>query len=293
MSKPPEKRGNWYLLTGLVLGVVLGLVYAWVVSPVVYVDAGPYSLREDFKDQYRLLVALAYLADNNFPRAQARLHQLDDPEIGKTIARQAQRAEADAHPDLETRALGQLALALGGGPTPTVTKQPAQDTATPQLTATSTPTPVLANPTASLSTESVEQNPASRTLQPSATLLPSRTPTATIGAPFLLQEQTLVCSPEQTVPLLQVIVLDAAGEQVPGVEVIVTWEVNEEHFFTGLKPELGMGYADFEMSPDQMYVLRLADGGQPVSDLVTSECEGEGGDRYYGSWMLVFSAIGR
>jgi hypothetical protein len=293
MSNRSEKRGNWYLLTGLILGVILGLLYAWVVSPVVYVDAGPYSLREDFKDQYRLLVALAYLADHNFPRAQKRLDQLDDPEIAKTIAMQAQRAVADDRPELETRALGQLSVALGGGPTPAVSSQPVINTSTPQFTATSTPTPVLANPTGSPSTESAEQTPASRTLEPSTTPLPTRTPTATTGAPFVLQEQTLVCSPAQLTPLLQVIVLDSAGQQVPGMEVIVTWEGNEEHFFTGLKPELGLGYADFAISPDQVYALRLADGGQPVSDLAASECEGEGGDRYYGSWMLVFSAIGR
>ena len=121
MSRRSERRGNWYLLTGLILGIALGLVYAWVVSPVEYVDAGPYSLREDFKDQYRLLVALAYLADNNFERAQARLDQLKDPDIAQTVAMQAQRYLADGHPETETRSLGQLAVALGEGPTPVVT----------------------------------------------------------------------------------------------------------------------------------------------------------------------------
>ena len=29
-----ERRGPWYLLTGLVLGLAFGLVFAWVVSPV-------------------------------------------------------------------------------------------------------------------------------------------------------------------------------------------------------------------------------------------------------------------
>ena len=33
-----EERGHWYLLTGLILGFVLGLLYAWLVQPVKFVD---------------------------------------------------------------------------------------------------------------------------------------------------------------------------------------------------------------------------------------------------------------
>jgi len=291
MRKRSEKRGNWYLLTGLILGVVLGLVYAWAVSPVEYVDAGPNSLREDFKDQYRLLVALAYLADNNYARAQARLNELRDPDIARTVAMQAQRFLADGRPEMETRSLGLLAVALGEGPTPIVTLPTPTASLTP--TPTHTPTPVVVEPT-SLQAEGTEQaTPATRTLQPTSTPLPTRTPTATPGEPFLLQEQTLVCDPVQTASLIQVEVFDASGQEVPGVEVIVNWDGGEEHFFTGLKPELGLGYADFTMSTGITYVLRLADGGQSVPDLTPPECEGDAGTRYYGSWLLVFRASGR
>lgn len=291
MRKKSEKRGNWYLLTGLILGVILGLVYAWVVSPVEYVDAGPNTLREDFKDQYRLLVALAYLADNNYARAQARLNELKDPDMAQTIAMQAQRFLADGRPEMETRSLGLLAVALGEGPTPIVTLH--TSTASPTPSPTFTPTPVVVEPTTTQSAETGAATPSARTLEPTATPLPSRTPTATPGAPFLLRQQSLVCDPLMTESLIMVNILDAAEQEVPGVEVIVSWDGGEEHFFTGLKPELGLGYADFSMGSGVIYILRLADGGQPVPDLTPAECEGDSGTRYYGSWLLVFSASGR
>jgi hypothetical protein len=81
--------------------------------------------------------------------------------------------------------------------------------------------------------------------------------------------------------------LDAAGNGVPGLEVIVTWEGGENHFFTGLKPEMGLGYADFQMLPGVSYTLRLAEGGQPVSNLVVTDCQ-TGGNTQAGSWKLVF-----
>jgi hypothetical protein len=83
-------------------------------------------------------------------------------------------------------------------------------------------------------------------------------------------------------------VRDAADDGVPGIEVIVHWDEGEDHFFTGMKPELGLGYADFTMTPGVTYLLQLAEGGQSVPDLTPAECEDNGGDRYWGSWMLIF-----
>jgi hypothetical protein len=128
-----------------------------------------------------------------------------------------------------------------------------------------------------------------RTSFSTGTPLPTRTPTHTPGAPFILDENTFVCDQSLGGPLLQVQAQDAAGGPLAGVEVIVSWEGGEDHFFTGLKPDLGPGYADFTMTPGVVYTLRLADGGEPVEDLTAAECETESGSRYWGSWLLVFS----
>jgi hypothetical protein len=88
--------------------------------------------------------------------------------------------------------------------------------------------------------------------------------------------------------MIQVEVQDTAGEPVPSIELVVTWDVDEDRFYTGLKPELSLGYADFLMTPGVVYSLRLADGGQTVKDLTAAECLSDDGSRYWGSWMLTF-----
>ena len=72
------RRIPWSALFALLLGVGLGLAYAWVVTPRGMTDTGPSVLRPDFKDQYRSLVAASYAATGNLPRAQARLSVLGD-----------------------------------------------------------------------------------------------------------------------------------------------------------------------------------------------------------------------
>lgn len=135
-----DQRGSWYLLTGIVLGVGLGLLYSWIVSPVKYIDAPPYALREDYKDEYRALIAAAYLYDGDLARAQDRLAQLNDEETAQSMTIKAQQALAQGYPEEEVRALGILALALGQGitpeaptpfPTQTITSTPVYENATP------------------------------------------------------------------------------------------------------------------------------------------------------------------
>jgi uncharacterized membrane protein YccC len=108
-----DERGNWYLLTGVVLGIILGILFAWVVSPVKYVDTAPESLKDEFKDQYRVLIASAYVANGDLVRAKARLELLDETDIYLVVAEQAQQMLAEGGSVEEAQALGRLALALG------------------------------------------------------------------------------------------------------------------------------------------------------------------------------------
>jgi hypothetical protein len=117
---------------------------------------------------------------------------------------------------------------------------------------------------------------------------PTTTTTPTPGAPFVLQETRLVCNTAQPKPLIQVEVLDAAGQPVPSIELVVTWDGGEDHFFTGLQPELGLGYGDFLMQPGVVYSIHLTDGGQPLDDLTAAQCVSEDESRYWGSWYLIF-----
>jgi hypothetical protein len=313
-----QNQGRWYLITGLFIGIIVGLIFAWVISPIEYVDTEPASLREDFKEQYRSLIAASFAANSNLARAQARLELLDDPNISDTLAAQAQRALAAGHPQEEVRALGLLASVadepLASIPTavpltifPTNTSSTETSipspSATQNIAATATPphTPTL-SPTLTPTKEITITNPpnlsptttlqatprSSLTHTPSPTFPPTATLTPTTGSPFVLDRRNLICDPLLGGPLLIIQTSESNGTAIPGVEIIVNWTEGEEHFFTGLKPELGLGYADFLMTPNIIYTLRLADGSQLITDLTAAECQTENGDMIWGSWELLF-----
>jgi hypothetical protein len=289
-----DRRGSWYLLTGAVLGVAFGLLYSWVISPVEYVDAPPYALRADFKDEYRALVAAAYLYSSDLLRAEDRLAQLKDDETAQSVAEQAQRALAEGHPEGEVKALGMLAMALSKGVVPVASSvASAQVTKSVSVTNSSSSTPILQQTTASPD-GSQPANPTQTSTSPvpqmTYTTVPAMTltPAPTQGAIFLLKENKLLCNLNQPDPLIQVEVQDSEGNPLPSIELVVTWDGGEDHFFTGLKSEISLGYADFQMTPEVVYSLRLENGGQPVNDLTAAECVADDGSRYWGSWMLTF-----
>lgn len=123
-----EQRGPWYLLTGLIIGLVLGLVYAWWIQPVEYIDTPPSSLRSDYKDQYRLMIAYAYAANPDGVRALERLKLLRDEDPQRALTEQAQRIIAKEGSESDARALSSLASALQQNPelmaTPTSIPEP-------------------------------------------------------------------------------------------------------------------------------------------------------------------------
>ncbi len=324
-----EGRGSWYLVTGLLFGIAIGLLYAWVISPTRFVDTFPSALNSENKDRYRALIAAAYMADGNLVRAKARLDLLKDSDIYSTLAQQAQRSLAAGNNPDQARALGLLSVALGQGAAPAVTismpvtptlqttaqsilatvsqrtpnftspptlASTATATLTPQPSATPTNTAVVSETQVESSgTPPVTITPAARrtatptaTPAPTLTPLPTATPSPTPGAPFVLDKQDRICDPTLKEPLIQVLASDAAGQPVPGVEVVVTWDGGETHFYTGLKADLGPGFADFTMTPGTTYTLRLGDGGQPVNGLTAEQCSQPGGSTYWGSLRLRF-----
>ncbi len=298
-----EERGPWYLATGLILGLALGLVYAWVLFPVRFIDNAPSAMREDFKDQYRALIAIAYAANGDIGRAQARLALLGDPDVFRALSAQAQQALSAGGAPNEARALSELAAAVRQAPVLPATAYPGPPSSTPDpgastQTADLSPSPTLeetvgASQTAATAAEGTVQTPdptrrPTRTPTPTRTPLPTRTPTATPGLPYVLQDRTQVCDPALPEALLQVVTLDADGNQVPGVELQVTWPAGEENFFTGLKPEIGIGYADFDMEPGVDYTLGIPEGGETVEGLSPEECSAESGERYWGGWLVIF-----
>jgi hypothetical protein len=256
-------KGFLPLLAALALGIAAGLYYAWGVNPVSYTDTAPASLREDFRADYLTLIAAAYDATGDLPRARARLALFAYADPAPILSALAQQRLAQGWPEAEARALARLAADLQG-----------QTASTPvAVSASSTP---AGPPTPT------------HTLTPVPRPAPTRTPTSTPGAPFRLLDRQEVCDERLGRPLLQVVVADAAGQPVPGSEVRVLWDTGQDHFFTGLKPDLGVGYGDFEMTPGVAYTVQLVDSDQPVTGLTPGECTAADGTTYPGSWLLRF-----
>lgn len=107
-----HERGNWYLFTGLLIGLFLGILFTRLVQPPSSMDTAPESLQAVFLDEYRLLIARAYQADGDLVRAKARLDLLHDEDPRLVLEQQAQRILASGAPEQDARALAQLAADL-------------------------------------------------------------------------------------------------------------------------------------------------------------------------------------
>jgi len=113
-----ENKGAWFILTGLILGVILGAIYSIWVNPVVLNNTHPASLDESDKAIYRITIAQVYAATGNFDRASRRLELLNDVNPFFTLGTQAQRALAAGELD-QAYALALLASALQSNQQPT------------------------------------------------------------------------------------------------------------------------------------------------------------------------------
>ncbi len=64
------------LIAGIALGLVLGLLYGWVIRPVEYINTTPNTLRADYRTEYVLMVAETYSGDADLDAALIRLAAL-------------------------------------------------------------------------------------------------------------------------------------------------------------------------------------------------------------------------
>lgn len=282
---PGGRRGPWYLLTGLILGLAFGLLFSLRISPVQYVDTAPEVLRQADKEQYRILIALAYQANGDLGRASERLANLHDSAPEAPLAELAQRMVADNNNIEIARALAQLASALVQPAGATPGSPQANSTPTAATTgAIGTPFSTLENAQA-IHTATPQPSP---TL-PAPTVAPRVTLTPTLSTPFVLIDRQTVCDPAVEDGLIQVFVQDASGNPLPGVKITAAWQSGEENFYTGLTPKISLGYADFEMSEGFTYLVTAGEGGQQASGLTTSNCAAADGSRRLNGWKLVFA----
>jgi hypothetical protein len=267
---------------GLAIGLALGLLIAWVLAPVQYTDTSPISLRPEFKDQYRIAIASAFSADNNIERARARLALLGENDAGQMLVNQAQKIMATGGSMESAYEIASLVNALNAeiptleptiSPTPpaeakpSLTPSPFGQASTPKVTATKGPSPTPRAP---------------------ATPRPTITPSPTPGAPFVILTRDEVCDSSLQPGILMVEVRNKKQQPIPGQELVITWSGGEEQFFTGLKPEISDGYADFIMQRDIPYSIHPGSGGETATGIVAPLCSNKDGTEYLGAIKLVF-----
>jgi len=260
----------WLRLTlVLAVGLSLGLTYAWLIDPDEYYETDPANLRADLQEDYLTLIALSYSLNGDLTRAQTRLTTLGEAGTPASMAALADRLYHSGGDAETVRALALLAHTLGAQSEAVVAHLP---TATPTVasTPTITHTPLPTTPPTATPTDT-----------PTATPIPEVTPTPDVRPPYRVVEQRQVCDDLEAAGIIQIYVQDANGQGLPNIEVQISWESKRNRFFTGLKPEINPGYADFYMSPGQIYDVTV--WGTQVGDISTAGCSsGSSG------WRLVF-----
>ncbi|MRR31107.1 hypothetical protein EG834_12470, partial [bacterium] len=107
-----EKRGPLYLLTGLIIGAVIGVIVSLWVLPVSYTQTEPATLRTDQREAFRIMVARAFLVEADINRAKARLNLLQDAAPVEELIAQAQNLLATSGDQANARAMALLAASF-------------------------------------------------------------------------------------------------------------------------------------------------------------------------------------
>lgn len=309
-----DDRGWWIggFLFGFVIGLTLSLMYGWVLDPRPE-PVRPAALRPSDKQLYLRLIALAFAQDEDESRARARLATLEDPNIDQAVVILTEQyidQERDVRDIVAlvslARVLGQtsremLAFVATPTPLPTATPTPAP-TPTPRPTATPTPLTPVPTPTATFRPEPSPTQTATDT--PTDTPVPTGTPTPTRTAtvtqtptlgpdsPFGVAQSVVLCDDTTNGGLLRVYVRDRLGVGLPGVEIKITWSGGQDSFFTGFKPEIDSGYADFQMEQGQRYQVELVEletrGDIPEITIDDNDLCPNLAETIDPSWQLVF-----
>lgn len=294
-SRFAEERRHppYYLITGFILGLAIGLILTLVILPVQYSNVPPETLNQTDKDRYRLMIAMAYQSNQDLGRATARLGLLRDDDIAGQLIQQSRRSQSRS----DAQILLNLAQAIQNPNLQPVNNQEVETptiTVTPPSPETPTPTytiPSTSSPTGEITeTLAISQTPESTQARPTATVTPSVTSVASMNLAFQLIENQTLCNPTYNVPLIQVEVFDSDSEPLPNARIIVTWSNGQNSFYTGYYPDISIGYADFQMEPETTYNVKIGDIGELVTNLTAPTCEDGEGNTFWGSIYLQFEA---
>lgn len=110
-----QRTTDWALQVaiGTALGLVLGISIGWLLWPVTYTNTSPDMLREDYRDDYVLMIATAYQVDEDLKEARSRLAVLNAHRPAAPVVDLAERLIENGGREEDLRRLARLARALG------------------------------------------------------------------------------------------------------------------------------------------------------------------------------------
>jgi hypothetical protein len=280
----PRRYISWAgLLIGLILGLAGGLYYAWMISPVIETDTSPAQLRPSARDDYMVAVALAFSYDSDLSQAIARLSRLDldrDPlqAVAETACDLAQSGYANNTSGLRALRSMKTFYQLQG-------RSGCADDVIPDIeeervVAIDVPTPTPTLPPPPTKTPVVQVTATSSGIVVVPTSPPQRTFTGRITGTY--------CN-TQLSGLIEVRVISATGQPLPGQPVRVRWSEGEDRFVTGIKPERGADYGDFQMQDGISYIVDMPGLSDPLSGAIVADgCTTENGESAITSYRVTF-----
>jgi hypothetical protein len=265
-------KARWLILWGLILGLAGGLVFAWVIAPPEYYNIYPPLMAPEHRRDWIQMTALAYgVEGKGGERTQLRLRGLAAEEIRQVTAQTLETAAAEGRPIEVLRRLAKLAQFYGADTPAVRIYAEAEAPVTPTSiapTATSTPIPPTSTPT--------------RTPLP-ATPTPTTTPSP-LPAPYRVLTQTITCTTQARISVALYLSPTVEGmeddgdppdqpEPLPGEDIWLLWDEAADRAVTGMRPALGRGYADFEVTPGQTYKVYVGSAtGAPLVTLPVGPC---------------------
>jgi hypothetical protein len=110
-----ERAPGWMMqaAVAVAVGLALGFAVGWWLWPVQYTNTAPAVLRQDYRDDYIVMVATAYEVERDLEQARERLKLLNPEEPAVSVTELVERLiEADGSSEDIAR-LARLAWALG------------------------------------------------------------------------------------------------------------------------------------------------------------------------------------
>ena len=282
----PERAGSHFVwiaaLLGLLIGLGFGLYYALEIDPVQIRNVAPGDLRPGDKQFYVVSIAQEYASDGDLARAVERFLEvqpdsnpfdLADQTVCDLIRSGRVETVSDVTVIRNLRAIYESQGFVSSCDTSAFNTPVPVTIVVP--TATITPPPTI--------TPVATKTPTQPFSVPGNTPLPSGTPASTDGTIYRQQFAEQFCDPALS-GIIEVYVRDFNNVGLPGIGVEVSWDNGQEReiFFTGLKPEHGDDYADFDMAVGQSYRLEIADAESELSQpLEAVICDAAGTLRSY------------